>query len=64
MFAVADKLIRDTYERSQEPTLWAKWLSDFERMKKAFEIDVWNANPSGLCRRHCVVLECPHNGRK
>ena len=64
VFAVADKLIRDTYERSQEPTLWAKWLSDFERMKKAFEIDVWNANPSGLCRRHCVVLECPHNGRK
>jgi hypothetical protein len=64
LFAIAKKMIKDSYERSQEPKLWAKWLSDFERMKKTFELDVWNPNPSGLCRRHCVVLECPHNGRK
>ena len=25
--------------------------------------DVWNPRPSGLCKKHCVVLECPHNGR-
>jgi hypothetical protein len=24
--------------------------------------DVWNAHPSGLCKRHCVVIECIHNG--
>jgi len=62
LFAVAGKAVKDSYNRSQEPKLWAKWMGDFERMKKAFELDVWNANPSGLCRRHCVVTECPHNG--
>lgn len=64
LFAVARKMIKDSYERDQEGKLWAKWMGDFERMKKAFEVDVWNPNPSGLCRRHCVVLECAHNGRK
>ena len=63
LFAIAGKMIKDRYAREQEPELWAKWLSDFGRMKKAFELDVWNPNPSGLCRRHCAVLECPHNGR-
>jgi hypothetical protein len=33
-------------------------------MESAYDKDVWNANPSGLCRAHCVVLECPHNGRR
>jgi hypothetical protein len=63
LFAIAGKMIKDRYAREQEPDLWAKWLSDFGRMKKAFELGVWNPNPSGLCRRHCAVLECPHNGR-
>ena len=43
--------------------LWAKWLGDYKRMEKAFEADVWNAHQSGLCRRHCIVTECVHNGR-
>ena len=57
-------MIKDSYGRDQEAELWAKWIGDFKRMKKAFEVNVWNPNPSGLCRRHCVVLECAHNGRK
>ena len=64
IFAVADKLIKDSYKRGQESELWQKWMAAFVAMEKAYELDVWNANPSGLCRRHCVVLECAHNGRK
>ena len=64
LFAIAKKMIKGSYDRAQASELWAKWLGDFKRMEKAFELDVWNANPSGLCRRHCVVLECPHNGGK
>lgn len=62
MFVVADELIKSSYLKEDEGKLWEKWLSDFSRMEKAYEIDVWNAHPSGLCRRHCVVTECPHNG--
>jgi hypothetical protein len=32
-------------------------------MKIAYDNDVWNPKPSGLCRKHCSVLSCSHNGR-
>lgn len=63
LFVVCNELIRDTYSADQQPELWKKWLDKYGAMEAAFENDVWNPNPSGLCRRHCVVLECPHNGR-
>jgi|TARA_B110000503_G_C7070643_1_gene380719 CRISPR/Cas system-associated exonuclease Cas4 (RecB family) len=63
VFVVCGELVTGNYEKSEEPTLWAKWLSDYSRMEKAFEKDVWNAHQSGLCRRHCIVTECVHNGR-
>tara|TARA_R110001606_G_scaffold113600_2_gene240782 strand:- start:138 stop:833 length:696 start_codon:yes stop_codon:yes gene_type:complete len=63
LFVVCEELIKDTYEKKDAPELWAKWLGDYKRMEKAFEKDVWNANQSGLCRRHCIVTECVHNGR-
>ncbi len=63
LFVVANKFITDEYTRDQEGELWQKWLTKYNRMAKAYEVDTWNANQSGLCRRHCPVLECPHNGR-
>jgi len=62
LFVVANKFIKAKYTRDQEPELWEKWLSKYSKMEKAHEVDVWNANPSGLCKRHCPVVECPHNG--
>ncbi len=63
MFVVSNELIKDSYALSAQGGLWEKWLGDFSRMESAFENNSWNTNPSGLCRAHCVVLECPHNGR-
>jgi len=63
LFVVCEELIKDVYHKTDEAKLWAKWLGDYKRMEKAFESDVWNAHQSGLCRRHCVVTECIHNGR-
>jgi hypothetical protein len=63
MFVVSNELIKDSYALGAQGGLWEKWLGDFSRMESAFDKDVWNTNPSGLCRAHCVVLECPHNGR-
>ena len=62
LFVVANKFITDEYYKNEEQKLWRKWLFDYGRMEKAYKNDVWNAHPSGLCRRHCVVTECPHNG--
>lgn len=63
LFVVCNELIRDSYTADQQPELWKKWLDKYGALEAAFENNVWNPNPSGLCRRHCVVLECPHNGR-
>ena len=63
LFTVCKRLITEKYTRQEEGILWKKWLSDYSRMEKAAENDVWNAHPSGLCKRHCPITECPHNGR-
>ena len=62
LFVRCNALIKDSYTRDQESELWEKWLTKYARMEKAYASDVWNTNPSGLCKRHCPVVECPHNG--
>ena len=62
LFVVAGSLIKETYEIDSESILWKKWLAKYANMKIAFDKDVWNPRPSGLCKRHCPVMECPHNG--
>lgn len=62
LFVVANKLVKETYEVADRVNLWKKWASNYATMEKAFEADVWNPRPSGLCKRHCPVTECAHNG--
>ena len=63
VFVVCNELVKDEYDIEVAPKLWSKWLTDYNRMEKAYTNDVWNANQSGLCKRHCVVTECVYNGR-
>ena len=63
LFVVAGSIVSETYKVSDEAVLWDKWNGKFSQMNTAFDNDVWNPNPSGLCYNHCPVLECPHNGR-
>ena len=63
LFVIAKALIKEDYLDTTAPMLWKKWLSDYARMEKALDTNTWNPRPSGLCRQHCAVLECPHNGR-
>jgi hypothetical protein len=62
MFVIAKDLVKGSYTDFDKDELWRKWLAKHGAMKKAFEVEVWNPRPSGLCRRHCPVTECPHNG--
>jgi hypothetical protein len=62
LFVISKDLIKDSYEEQTSPILWNKWLANYNRMETAFNTDVWNPKPSGLCRRHCPVVECVHNG--
>jgi len=63
LFVVANEIIEAEYKIESSFDLWGKWLKKYARMEKAYETDVWNPRPSGLCYHHCPVLECVHNGR-
>ena len=62
IFVVCKDFIKAKYTIDDAPALWQKWLSEYNKLKSAYENDVWNPRPSGLCRKHCVVTECHHNG--
>lgn len=63
IFVVCNDFVKATYTLEDAPRLWEKWLAEYNKLKFSYDNNVWNPRPSGLCRRHCVVLECPHNGR-
>ena len=63
LFVVAKEFPKASYSVDDQPRLWEKWLGEYKRMEIAYKRDVWNAKPSGLCKKHCPVLSCPHNGR-
>ncbi len=62
-FVIAKAFIRREYKRDEAPGLWAKWLKRYGRILTAIDTGVWNPKTSGLCKKYCVVLSCPHNGR-
>jgi len=62
VFVVAKKFVKEKYTDDMQPALWDKWLSNYKRMEIAYDNDIWNARPSGLCKRHCAVIECVYNG--
>lgn len=63
LFVIADEVVKEKYEIDAEGEMWAKWFANYAKMQKAADADVWNPKPSGLCRAHCPVVECPHNGK-
>jgi hypothetical protein len=62
LFTVKKIFIKESYERDKISVLWDKWRGRHDRMKVAVATNVWNPHPSGLCYRHCPVVECVYNG--
>jgi hypothetical protein len=44
--------------------IWAVFQSKYDRLRDAYRRGVFPERPNGLCRKHCDVLSCPHNGRR
>lgn len=63
LFVISKDFVKDEYPSGKQAELWQKWLAAYTRLKYSLDHDVWNPRPSGLCKKHCVVLSCPHNGR-
>lgn len=54
---------REDFRRSNRKNTWASVLPRVNELKQAHEQVNFPPKPSGLCRKHCIVTECPHNGR-
>jgi hypothetical protein len=63
IFLGANSFKPEEYERKDLELLWAGFKPDFVRLIYSYENNWWPENPSGLCRRFCPDLSCPHNGR-
>lgn len=58
-----DKQVRsDMLTREQVPEVWNSLLPRVKVMEDAYRNTDYPAKPSGLCKRHCPVKSCPHNG--
>lgn len=62
VFVVANALRKETYTVDTQEAKWGQWFQRVGAMQAAHKSGVFNPRPSGLCRAHCPVVECPHNG--
>jgi RecB family exonuclease len=62
LFVVANAFVKQNYDVADEGVLWKPWMQKYAALEKAHETGTWNPKPSGLCKRHCPVVECLHNG--
>jgi hypothetical protein len=62
LFTRHNKLVPAMYYRKDEATMWRKWTIDVGAIERSHEVDVWNPNPNGLCRKWCPVTYCEHCG--
>ena len=52
------------FTKSDMPAVEDEILELVGRMKKAWEVETFVPRASGLCRAHCPVTTCIHNGRR
>ena len=62
LYVGANTLHRHTTMRTDAKRLWSQYRDRLARIEEAFESNVWNPKQSGLCRKHCVCVECEFNG--
>lgn len=55
---------QETYCLTDVVSMWDLFVHDLTQYKDAFLTDTWQPRPSGLCKNHCNVFHCQHNGRK
>ena len=62
LFLMHNTFIPDDYERSEAEKLWKSFREPLELREIYTTSGNWPANPTGLCKRHCVVSSCQYNG--
>ena len=64
LFVVANAFIKDEFTIDREGEMWKRWFAHYEDLITAYKTGVWNPIKTGLCKNHCIVMSCAHNGRR
>ena len=59
-----DVATREDFHRNKRAQTWASIKPKVMELQHAHETMAFPQRPSGLCRKHCIVKDCPHNGNK
>lgn len=63
LYVGANTFHRHTTRREDAPKLWQQYRERLSKIEGAFASGVWSPKQSGLCKRHCVCVDCEFNGR-
>jgi hypothetical protein len=62
LWLASGRVTPEVYTRDQLPEIWQTFLPRVQKLEKSLDTNHWPKNPSGLCRKHCPVKACEHNG--
>lgn len=51
------------FHKADRDELYGRFLPTVARLEAAYESNVWNPRPNGLCKEYCGVTSCVHNGK-
>lgn len=64
LFVLENKLISRNIDIKDKDRLWQKYREKDAKRLASFHNNNWPAKTNGLCKKHCIVTSCEHNGRR
>jgi hypothetical protein len=64
LFVLSQQPRDRTVLREENERLWQKWREKDARRVAAIAANNFPPKESGLCKKHCQILTCEHNGRR
>lgn len=64
LFVLNGQIRKRNVDITERDRLWQKYRERHAKIVGSHAADNWPMKESGLCKRHCNVLSCAHNGKK
>lgn len=62
LFVVSKEFVKEDFQKDYGLSIFSELNGLLTARDAAYENDVWNPRPNGLCRKWCPVKTCPHFG--
>ena len=63
LFVAHGQMEREEFVRGDLTEIWGEILPRVKMVERARAAQHYPPTPSGLCRKYCAVVSCPHHGR-